>query len=138
MNRATICLLTEKLIEACGGPQRAAAVCRVSDKHLYRYRDPASDCMMPVDVMIALEREAGAPVMSKALFEAAPKPDGARCIRDEAMEAVEAAADVLQGVRLATVDGEITPRERADILRRATVARAQIDDVIDAAEREAG
>lgn len=129
MNRATLCLLTNQLFDACGGVQRAATLCRVSDKHLYRYRDEASEWMLPIDVMMVLERECGRPILSKALFESAPRPDGQRDPVNEACEAAEAVMDMQRVVRLAAADGVLTPRERTDARRALAAAREQLADV---------
>ena len=126
MNRATLCLLTNQLFEACGGVQRAATLCRVSDKHLYRYRDENSEWMLPIDVMMVLERECGRPILSKALFEASPQADGELDPVKEAMEVTEAAGDFQRVVRLTAEDGKVTPREMLERRRALNVLRQQL------------
>ncbi len=63
-----------KLIDAGGGLREAAKVCRVQTTTLYRYTDDTEenkDRHMPVDVVEALEQEAGLPIVTEYLAERA-------------------------------------------------------------------
>ena len=60
----------------------------------------------------------------------------ARSLLDEACEAAEATSEVQRAVRLAAVDGQITPRERETIRKGVLEAKAQLADVEDALDQD--
>ena len=109
--------LARRLIVACGGLEEAATACRVQKSQLADYQSPHSDAFMPADVMSDLEAYCGEPLYSRALVEALPVASGSRGLGEEVCDVVESAADLQRRVRLALSDGEISPRERAELLR---------------------
>lgn len=138
MNRRTHARLARQLIEACGGLLEAEDACRVRKSQLSDYQNPNGETFMPADVIAALEADCGQPIYSRALFEARPGAEEARDLKDEACDAVEATAGLLQEVRLVTSDGVITPAERERLSRLHAKATTELREVGDLLARDGG
>lgn len=143
MNRRQHARLARQLIEAAGGLIEAASACRVGKSQLAEYQSPHGEGFMPADVIADLEAHCGTPIYSRALFEARPEAGEARDLKEETCEAVEAAADLMRDVRLATIDGRLTATERDRLARvhaRATAELAEVGEILarESLGREAG
>ena len=128
--------LARQLINACGGPQEAAAACRASDTSLSRYQTPDAGAFMPADVMADLEGYCGQPVYSRALFEARPACSDASDLVKEGCEAAEAGVDLQREIRLTAADGIITPRKRQRLAELHARAEQELREVGEAIHRE--
>lgn len=132
------------LAKACGGLEAAAMETRVGDTQLQRYQSPHEpEAFAPVDVIADLEREAGRPVVTRALARLAghvlfPLPPAAGSgpwvvrLAAVAQEAGEALAGLGQAL---ADDGEITGDEARRLgLRRlcadAIEALAEVDHAL--------
>lgn len=132
MNERRLKLLTRDLITACGGLTEATAACRYDAPRLSRCQTVGSPDFLAIDVVATLEAYCGQPIISQALCgEIASKPATAD-LQTEACEVSEAGSDLQRIVRLASLDGKITPREEDDIRRHADAVLRQVHDVLDA------
>lgn len=110
------------LIECCGGLQRAAEVARVSRSQLFRYSNDSEDdanTHMPADIVAALERYCGHPVVTEWL-------------------AAEASCTLL-AIQVSPSDADTIPKDVAGVASStsrlcAEFAAAYADGKIDAAE----
>lgn len=127
------------LIEKCGGVTEAASACRWDAPRLSRAQTPGSGVTMPIDVVAELERYCGDPVYSRAMVEAITAPPApAEDLKAEACEATEAVAELQREIRLATGDGQVTPREQTRLTALHEKATQQLRDAGDAIERATG
>lgn len=136
MTPRRLALLTRNLIKACGGLEEAEHACRLSKSQLQRCCDAGAEQWLPLDALAALEAYCGQSVVSAALHEQSPKLSAIRTLMDEAMEAAEAAVDLQRAARVATTDGDLSPRERDDLRQRVIEARSQLADVEQALDAE--
>ena len=134
MNSRQHAQLARQLIAACGTLCEAEKVVRVGKTLLSMYQSPDDAHFMPADVIADLEAYCGQPIYSRALFDAATKPNIAADILSEGCEAAEATAALQRTIRLASKDGRLTPRELDAVDRMARGAQKEIDDVLAAVE----
>lgn len=110
------------LIDHCGGLPRAAEIARVSRSQLFRYGNDSEDdanTHMPADIVAALERYTGRPVVTEWL-------------------AAEASCTLLP-IQVAPVEDDTIPQDVAGIAAQTSrlcseFAAAYADGKIDAAE----
>jgi hypothetical protein len=123
--------LARQLLRACGGADEVARlnICRLKASRLHELKDPKAAAFMPADVMFALEEYCGEPIYSRALVAARPHQVEAECLRTEAQEATEAAADFQRVVRLAVADRRITEAERRAIEAGLDALEAQLREL---------
>lgn len=125
--------LARRLIEAVGGLERAAGICRVSAGVLSTYQNPSRpECFMPSDVVSALQIAGGDALFSKAQMAEVDQPD--TVIADPMHHAcglVKEAAEALGAVESAMSDGTVSAadfarcdRELADVEERIAILRA--------------
>ncbi|RZJ47453.1 MAG: hypothetical protein EON87_01055 [Brevundimonas sp.] len=125
--------LARRLIEAVGGLERAASICRVSQGVLSTYQNPnRPECNMPSDVVSALQIAGGDAIMSKAQLAEVDEP--LTVIADPMLHAcglVKEAADVLGAVQASLADGTVSAsdfarcdHELAEIEQRISILRA--------------
>lgn len=134
MNPRQHARLARALIDACGGLAEASEACGTSKSVLSTYQNPEEHATMSARVIADLEAYCGEPLYSRALFEARPSAADARDLLDEACEAAEAVAGFQRKVRLATRDGQITPRERDDLARTGAEAVEQLREAVEGVE----
>ena len=116
MSDRFLALMTAKLIDRCGGLQEASDACEQLARHysapqLSRCQTPGSGCHLPLDILAALERYCGEPVVSRALVRrAGAAPESGR-LADLVCEFNEQASDVQRHMRAALADGKLSPNE---------------------------
>jgi len=116
MSDRLFALLTEKLIARCGGLAEASAACEALARHysvpqLSRCQTVGTGCYLPLDILAALERYCGHPVISDALAKRSRVEVGAERLADLACAFTEQASDVQRHLRTALADRVLTPRE---------------------------
>jgi hypothetical protein len=116
MTDRLLALLTKKLIDRCGGLAEASAACSelaryYSVPQLSRCTTPGAGCYLPLDILAALERYCGVPVISQALAQQSPVEAGTERLADLACAFSEQALDVQKFLRTALADRVLTPRE---------------------------
>ena len=92
MNSKRHAKLARDLIEACGGLDEAAAICRVGKSSLSDYQLPQISTTMPADVMADLEAYCGEPIYSREIASIRPWCPTGECPVKEAHDVVIAAA----------------------------------------------
>jgi hypothetical protein len=139
MNRRKHAMLARMLIAACGTLAEASRATErnISVPQLSDYQSATGESYMPADVIADLELYCGEPIYSRALFETRPECAEARDLVNEACEAAEGVALLQREVRLAAVDGKITPAERTRLQRRHAEAMQELAEVGDVLERAA-
>ena len=113
-------LNTKLLIKACGGLEEASAACAESCRpysvpHLSRCQRPDGPDFLPIDIVLCLEAYCGQPIVTAAMAEARPAGDVVGCLRDEVADVIERGGDLSRAVRAAMADGQVDPREGAEI-----------------------
>jgi hypothetical protein len=123
---AAIKTATWRLIDEVGGLEAAASVCRVSVPVLSEYQSRNKpDRIIPVDVVVALERVAGKAIVTEALARMAglalTNPDASAAPRlDVTMAAIAGGAGQLTADYVAArADGVLDAAERAALVERA-------------------
>lgn len=125
--------LSRRLIDAVGGLDRAAAICRVSAGVLSTYQNPNKpECNMPSDVISALQIAGGDALFSKAQLAEVDQADTvAADPMHHACGLVKEAAEALGAVERAMADGAVSARdfaecdrELADVEERIAILRA--------------
>lgn len=129
MNRRVHALAARRLIAACGGLVEAAAACRVGKSQLADYQAADGVGFMPADVMADLEAYCGTPTYSRMLVEARPAGPETQDLAREACDAAEAAGRLQRGARLASDDGDLTERERRELVEIYAEALDQLRQV---------
>lgn len=125
--------LARRLIDAVGGLERAAGICRVSAGVLSSYQNPSRpECFMPSDVVSALQIAGGDALFSRAQIGEVDQVE--TVIADPMHHAcglVKEAAEALGAVQAAMSDGSVSPsdfaacdRELADVEERIAILRA--------------
>lgn len=132
MSERLLALLTEKLIDRCGGLAEASAACEqlarpYSVTQLSRCQTVGSGCHLPLDILAALERYCGEPVISRALAGRTGAAADASKVADLACTFNEQAADVQRHLRTALADDRLTPREIKTGLNEIREAREALD-----------
>jgi hypothetical protein len=134
---ATLGSATEALINACGGPSAAADLpgCRVGRKQLFNYTDDEednADKWMPADIVRALERHAGDPILTR--FLAAESGHALiplmldvdiMALPPQVARAAKEAAEVFGAMAIDLADGTVTAREAGRTIE-------EIDDALKA------
>lgn len=143
MSDRLISLLTEKLIDRCGGLSEASAACAQLARHysipqLSRCQTVGSGCFLPLDILAALERYCGEPVVSRALSErVSVKVEDGR-LSELACAFNEQAGDVQRHLRAALADNRLSPREIKqgfDEIREAREALDRTEAALAAADK---
>lgn len=116
MTERLLALLTKKLMDRCGGLAEASAACeqlarQYSIPQLSRCTTPGSGNYLPLDILAALERYCGEPVISRALAQQSPTEATTERLADLACAFSEQALDVQKFLRTALADRVLTPRE---------------------------
>ena len=125
--------LSRRLIEAVGGLDKAASICRVSAGVLSTYQNPnRPECNMPSDVVSALQIACGDALFSKAQMGEVDQPD--TVIDDPLHHAcglVKETAEALGAIEAAMADGQVSAadfarcdNELADLEARIPIIRA--------------
>ena len=126
------------LVQACGGVHAAAEACRARKSAIEQYYSTRAEChtvFPPVDVVAALERACGRPLVTEALArladdEAAPAGGGedlhGRCAA-VVTPVVTAVAKALEAAAEADVDGRLSLTEIETLLKWLDHGRCQID-----------
>lgn len=120
--------LARRLIEAVGGVERAARICRVSAGVLSTYQNPSRpECNMPSDVISALQIAGGDALFSKAQLGEVDQPD--TVIADpmrHACDLVKEAAEACAAVQQAIADGTVSANDFARCDKELADAEQQI------------
>ncbi len=116
MSDRLFALLTEKLIDRCGGLAEASAACEQLARHysvpqLSRCQTVGTGCYLPLDILAALERYCGVPVVSQALAGRVKVEGAVERLADLSCAFNEQASDVQRHLRTALADNVLTPRE---------------------------
>lgn len=125
-------LMTEKLINKCGGLAEASAACEQLARHysvpqLSRCQTVGTGCFLPLDIIAALERYCGVPVISQALAKRSCVQAGTERIADLACSFNEQANDVQRHLRAALADDRLSPREIKRGFEEIREAREALD-----------
>jgi hypothetical protein len=100
--------LARQLIDACGGPRKAAEISgKVRKSRMAQFQDPHSGAIMTMDIVLALETYAAEPIYTRAVMAARAKADGecGASLAEEACDLTEAAASLQRLSRAVTSDG---------------------------------
>lgn len=132
---------TAGLVEACGGLAAAAGVARVGRTALFRYTDDSddhADRYMPCDVLRALERQCGEPIVTRYLAAEAgavllmlPNAEAGGGIGAAASLLAKESADLFGAVTEA-IDtrgkhgSDVSPGEARDIIKESDEAMAKL------------
>lgn len=132
MSDRLLALLTEKLIDRCGGLAEASAACEQLARHysvpqLSRCQTVGTGCYLPLDILAALERYCGVPVISQALKQRTKVEVGADRLADLVCEFSEQANNVQRHLRSALADHVLTPREIKHGFEEIRQAREALD-----------
>lgn len=125
------------LVALCGGPATAGAIAGRSAGQMSRYGAAHHPDVMPIDVILLLERHAGRHPVTAILAELAgsrltpltDEPEAPHAARVMALTADSSKAVAAYAAALA--DGEVTPREAATVL----AALAEAAQAVAAAKR---
>lgn len=129
MNLRQHAILAKRLIDAVGGVKTAEHVGRLKSTMLYRAQDTNDVYCLPVDVMCALEAEAGQPLYSRAISQAAPDVTGCADLTGGAISLGADAAQLAACVHSALADGTVSNIERDDLFGRLTTIRATLSAI---------
>lgn len=132
MSDRLLALMTAKLIDRCGGLQEASDACEQLARHysmpqLSRCQTPGSGCHLPLDILAALERYCGEPVVSRALVRRAGAAPETGRLADLVCEFNEQASDVQRHIREALSDGKLSPNEIKQGFEEIRAAREALD-----------
>ncbi len=128
------------LVDACGGPSKAAVLCRVGKAALHRYTDPDGDheiVHMPLDIVRALEAHCGEPHVTSFLahelgFQLTKlNASSAGEIAAKVANAAQQTAEYFAEVAADLADGKIEPDEAARIIKESGEAMDAIQSVAD-------
>lgn len=113
-------LKTKLLLKACGGLEEASAACEASCRpysvaHLSRCQRAETPDFLPIDIVLCLEAYCGQPIVTAAMAEVRPAGELVGCLRDEVADVIERGGDLSKAVRAAMADGQVDPREGAEI-----------------------
>ena len=127
-------LLARQLIERCGGPHAAAEATRLEKSRLSDFQNPnLPDAVMPADVIYDLERLCGAPIYSRALYDASRYDAAADDALTEACEASETAAELQRLVRTLVATGKpLTEAQKREIARKLTALMSEVQGLSEA------
>lgn len=125
------------LVAAAGGNVRAATLSRADSARLSRYGAVQETTQAPIDVIAALEREVGEPIVTRVLAELAgyelvprEKPvETGQAMLVHVGEIAGSAGQLLAELSSAVADQTITPTERETIDERARDAITQIEEL---------
>lgn len=133
---------TRRLIEACGGVESAAELCRVKKSSLSEYENRNSDTFMPIDVALDLESFAGEPFVTRALAEETGQTvtqkdfgegETPSCLALAVGSIARESADVVASLADALADGVLTDQERETVLtecREAARVLANVERIL--------
>lgn len=132
MSDRLLALMTEKLIARCGGLSEASIACAelarpYSVTQLSRCQTVGSGCYLPIDIVAALERYCGEPVVSRALADRSTVDVAGARLADLACVFSEQASDVQRHLRKALADDRLSPREIKEGHRQIAEAREALD-----------
>lgn len=128
--RLTIKSYLRTLLQAVGPLKVAAAETGVSDVYLSRCARPNEDDLPSLEVVLLLERAAGAPLVSSHLPEfaaSAATVENAPLTAHDCASLTREACDAITCLAQASADGDITPNEREALKR-------ELDELIKAAQ----
>jgi phage FluMu protein gp41 len=125
--------LSRRLVEAVGGLERAASICRVSAGVLSTYQNPNKpECNMPSDVVSALQIAGGDALFSKAQLAEVDQPE--TVIADpmrHGCDLVKEATEAFGAIHAGLSDGVVSPsdfqacdKELADLEEQIAIVRA--------------
>ena len=114
-------LATRKLLERFGSLEKAALSQRVSATCLSHYQNFDNTSYMPIDVVLALEKVVGEPIVSRELIDqhrldAQVRPEGD--VLDEALDIPVAVGKLLAYVREATAQESALGRRLSETEKR--------------------
>lgn len=136
MSVPVIKALTRRIRLRYGSTVEAALAAECSPGLWSHYEnDDHPDKTIPIPRFLKVANAAEKRVMIELLSIDLPPEPG--CAVTEASEATEAVAALQRTVRLAAVDGDITPNEAREIVRDSMAAKSEIDDVIAAVQGRA-
>ncbi len=131
-----------QLVDACGGADKAAVLCRVGRATLHKYTDPDGDheiVHMPLDVAHALEAHCRRPIVSTFLahelgfklvaLDAPAVGDMLTTMAHAAKESSDVFAEITEDLK----DGHLSANEAGRIIREADEAMAAMQAVADVA-----
>lgn len=122
------------LIKRCAGIARAAEIATTSSTQMGRYNNPTDPDLMPLNVVLALEADCGAALVTAVMASL----NGRRLVEREAdgasagavfarhAETVRKAGELMSAGAAAFADGKLTPAEMASIDRLA----GEVEDVL--------
>lgn len=101
------------------------------------FGDHTAAAFMPADVINSLEQYCGEPIYSRALVDDRPAEDDAGDLLEEACETAEEAGILQRLVRQCARAGNLTEREKRDVVRDALKLRGLVDRMLAAVDAEA-
>ena len=129
MNLRQHSILAKRLITAVGGVKMAEHVGRVKSTQLYRAQDTSSPYCLPADVIVALETEAGEPLYTAAMIQAAPDMKGCADLMGGAITLGADASGLAVNIHQALADGRLSNLERDDLFTRLATIRAGLQSI---------
>ncbi|MGB0670570.1 MAG: hypothetical protein ACPGNT_03670 [Rhodospirillales bacterium] len=144
MEKRLLKLATRKLLDHFRSLEEAAGVCRVKPTNLSQYQSFETTAFMPIDVLMDLERAAGAaPVSSELvrLLEESAPPEVDRGVRDEALDVPVAVGELLAFVCEATAEHSpggtrLTENEKRRYFELRDRVRNELMELDQAVERD--
>lgn len=126
------------LIRRVGGIERAGVLANVSKTQMGRFNNDGDPELMPLPVVLMLQRECGVPLVTAAMAELegrrlAEPGEGAAASNASIMstyaETVIQAGELIAKGALAFADGRLTPAEAAGIDRTASVLEQALSEL---------
>lgn len=121
--------LARDLIKACGGVSESAKACRLGTSQLSNAQNANQDAILPLDVVIDLEKYCGRPIYSSAMVDACGDLSADGDLIGDAIDLNAKAAAFLSRIHYALSDAVISPRECDMICQMAESVRQSLMSV---------
>lgn len=114
---------TRDLVKLVGGVQRAAAIANVSAPSVSRWQTATTPDVIPVSAIIALEKEAEAPLVTAVLADLSGRAlvesvrDSSSCIMAQHADFAEQVSETLSVATRALSDLRVTPAEATAVVK---------------------
>ena len=125
------------LVKLCGTIERAAGIANVSKTQMGRFVNATDPDLMPLHVIVVLEKECGQPVVTQVMAAEQGRrltdPDEERQVERDVMTGYAAlmqqSASVVNALASAMADGQVTPVEAQGIDRALSAMQIATQDL---------